>query len=103
MPPYERGGVLGSKGFVLSLDRIWLPCSVHNGGRYLTLDGVKIESGMSGSLILNADGAAIDLISTGNEGLGNNFQPSLEDCLPSWLWRKLSCAPPKRAKHVASS
>jgi hypothetical protein len=58
---------------------------------------------MSGSPILNGDGAAIGLISTGSEGRGKNFHPSLEDCLPSWLWRELSCAPPKRAKRVASS
>jgi hypothetical protein len=90
VPPYQWDKVPGSKGFVLSLDRKWLPCTIHNTGRFLTLDGVKIEGGMSGSPILNADGAAIGVISTGNEGRGNNTHPSLADCLPPWLWRRIS-------------
>jgi hypothetical protein len=82
--------VSGSKAWVLSLDDRWLPCSVHNGGRFLTLSGVEIKGGMSGSPILNAEGAAIGLISTGNEGYGKNKHPSLMDCLPPWLWRRLA-------------
>ena len=42
VPPYQWHEVPGSQGFVLSLDGTWLPCSVHNGGRFLTLDGVVL-------------------------------------------------------------
>ena len=81
--------VPGSKARVLSFDGKWMPCSVHNTGRFLTISGVEIEGGMSGSPILNADGAAIGLISTDDEGYGNNSHRSLIDCLPPWLWRTL--------------
>jgi hypothetical protein len=84
-PAHDWGEAPGVPGYVLSLDGEWQPCSVCNGGRFLTLDGVKIDNGMSGSPILNADGAAIGLISTGSEGFTNNRHPSLIDCLPPWL------------------
>jgi hypothetical protein len=88
--PYKWHALPGAPAWVLSLDGDWLRCTVHNGGRWLTLDGVPIKSGMSGSPILNADGAAIGLISTGNEGFGRNTHPSLMDCLPPWLSRRLA-------------
>jgi hypothetical protein len=92
--PYDRPAtwpptVPPADAFVLRLDLTWKPCTVYNTGRWLTLGGVPIEGGMSGSPILNAEGAAIGLLSTGNEGLGNNQHPSLADCLPPWLWREL--------------
>jgi len=40
---------------------------------------------MSGSPIIDANGAAIGLISTGD----GDMNPSLTDCLPPWLLRKL--------------
>jgi hypothetical protein len=84
--------------FVLGLDLTWKSCTAYNTGRFLTLLGVPIEGGMSGSPILNAEGAAIGVISTAHEGLGgpepatagNNTHPSLMDCLPPWLWRELA-------------
>jgi hypothetical protein len=79
--------------FVLGLDLTWKPCTVYNTGRFLTLLGVPIEGGMSGSPILNAEGAAIGVISTGNESYrhpGDNTHPSLMDCLPPWLWREMA-------------
>jgi hypothetical protein len=79
--------------FVLGLDLTWKPCTVYNTGRFLTLLDVPIEGGMSGSPILNAEGAAIGVMSTGNESYrhpGDNIHPSLMDCLPPWLWRELT-------------
>jgi hypothetical protein len=79
--------------FVLGLDLTWKPCTVYNTGRFLTLLGVAIEGGMSGSPILNTEGAAIGVMSTGNESYrhpGDNTHPSLMDCLPPWLWRELT-------------
>jgi hypothetical protein len=90
VPPYQWCEVPGSEGYVLSLDSQWQPCTMHNNGRWLALDGCDIKGGMSGSPILNAEGAAIGVISTGYSGLGNNQHPSLADCLPPWLWRELS-------------
>ncbi len=74
--------------FILSLDGEWQPCTVHNGGRYLTIcDGAdQIRGGMSGSPIIDTNGDAIGLVSTGGED--SNLNPSL-DCLPAWLLRKL--------------
>jgi hypothetical protein len=82
----------GSRAWVLAPDGTWLSCSVHDSGRFLMLSGVEITSGMSGSPIVNADGAAIGLISAA-EGGGryDNGHRSLMDCLPAWLWRKLQC------------
>jgi hypothetical protein len=50
-------------------------------------DGRVTDWFMSGSPILNGDGAAIGLISTGSTD--SNINPSLSDCLPPWLLRKL--------------
>ena len=78
--------------WVLSLDGIWMPCTVCTiNGRFLMIRGAEIESGMSGSPILNTDGAAIGLVSTsGGTTTGtHNFSinPILADCLPPWLLR----------------
>jgi hypothetical protein len=78
----------GTPAFVLSLHGEWQRCTVHNGGRFLRITnqiGNHIIGGMSGSPIIDNNGAAIGLISTG-DGLCN---PSLMDCLPPWLLRKL--------------
>ncbi len=61
----------GAPAWVLSLDGEWRPCTVHNGGRFLTIDhpAQLVESGMSGSPIIDAQGAAIGVISTtGHDG-----------------------------------
>jgi hypothetical protein len=92
--PYNWRTTTGTAAWVLSLDRKWQPCLVQNNGRFLGIKGVKIEAGMSGSLIIDADGAAIGLISMGDGGndYGNSVNPSLMDCLPPWLLRKLDTA-----------
>jgi hypothetical protein len=85
VPPYEWDSVAGAPARVLSLDCSWLPCTVYSNGRFLTTRGIKIESGMSGSPILNADGRAIGLISTSSGDDTNNMHPCLMGCLPPWL------------------
>jgi hypothetical protein len=50
---------------------------------------------MSGSPIIDANGAAIGLISMGDGGddYGKSVNPSLMDSLPPWLLRKLDTTP----------
>ena len=82
----------GKPAWMLSLDGEWQRCVVYNGGRFLTLKTEqKIESGMSGSPIIDDKGAAIGVISTASDGGDFNFNlgPSLTDCLPAHLLRKL--------------
>jgi hypothetical protein len=85
---YKWKATPGTAAWVLSLDCEWQPCTVHNNGRFLSiqLDG-GVKGGMSGSPIIDANGAAIGLISTSGGDLSLN--PSLMDCLPPWLLRKL--------------
>jgi hypothetical protein len=93
VPPRKRQDTPGEPAFVLSLDRAWQSCTVHNQGRFLTLGGAKIDGGMSGSPILNAKGQAIGLISTGSDNNGEammfNVHTSLMDCLAPWLVRQI--------------
>jgi S1-C subfamily serine protease len=89
---HEWGITNGAAAWVLSLDRKWQPCLVRNGGRFLSIKDRKIEGGMSGSPIIDANGAAIGLISTGSGGgdyYGFSQNACLMDCLPPWLLRKL--------------
>jgi hypothetical protein len=85
--PYLWDEEPGTEAFVLSLNGEWQACTVHNNGRFLRLKNGDVKSGMSGSPIINNDGAAIGLIST--SGGGHSINPSLMDCLPPWLLRKL--------------
>jgi Trypsin-like peptidase domain len=90
---HEWGITNGTAAWVLSLDRKWQPCLVHNGGRFLIIQNRKIEGGMSGSPIIDANGAAIGLVSTGiGASTSPAINPSLMDCLPPWLLRKLDTA-----------
>src|SRR5450631_1329141 len=82
---HEWGITNGAAAWVLSLDRKWQPCLIHNGGRFLSIKDRKIEGGMSGSPIIDANGAAIGLISTGSGGgdyYGVSQNACLMDCLP---------------------
>ena len=90
-PPYQWRDIPGAPAWVLGLDLRWMPCTVHNSGRLLMVRGPKIKSGMSGSPILNADGAAIGIVSTGS---GDDHRgANLAGCLPAWLLRGLQAAP----------
>jgi len=90
----------GKPAWMLSLDGEWQRCVVYNGGRFLTLKTEqKIESGMSGSPIIDDKGAAIGVISTASDG-GDNLGPSLTDCLPAHLLRKLRPKRPREPLYV---
>jgi hypothetical protein len=94
LPPHLWETAPGTAAFVLSLDGEWLPCTVRNGGRFLWITNHgnnHIDGGMSGSPIVDANGAAIGLVSTGDGDMNPN--PSLMDCLPPWLLRKLDATP----------
>jgi Trypsin-like peptidase domain len=64
---------------VLTLDGQWVRGQGNHLGGPIMLDGVPIESGMSGSPILNDRGHAIGLVSTGP------INPRLARDLPAWL------------------
>ncbi|QIG97525.1 trypsin-like peptidase domain-containing protein [Bradyrhizobium sp. 6(2017)] len=77
--------------YVLSLNGEWQRCTVRNGGRFLRIvnqAGNHIIGGMSGSPIIDENGGVIGLVSTGD----GDMNPSLIDCLPPWLLRKLDKA-----------
>jgi hypothetical protein len=81
---------IGTPAYMLSLNGRWQRCAVHNSGRFLFLperDSARVKGGMSGSPILDENGAAIGLFSTSDGG------PGLSACLPPWLLRKLQKAP----------
>jgi hypothetical protein len=89
--PYKWETTPGMAAWVLSLAGEWQPCTVHNAARFLRITNHgsnHIEGGMSGEPIIDANGAAIGLISTGD----GEMNPSLLDCLPPWLLRKLDVA-----------
>jgi hypothetical protein len=88
---YKWSETPGTAAWVLSLDGEWQSCTLHNGGRFLSIEQNNlIESGMSGSPIIDSNGNAIGLISTSGGGEhGHNMNPNLLDCLPQWLLRKL--------------
>jgi hypothetical protein len=90
LAPYLWKNDPGKPAWMLSLDGEWQRCVVYNSDRFLTLKtDQKIESGMSGSPIIDDKGAAIGVISTASDGGDFNLGPSLTDCLPAHLLRKL--------------
>ena len=81
-------------GWLLTLDGQWVACDVKNVGRLWIFNAAKpIVGGMSGSPILNSDGAAIGVVccSSGGEEIDQHTEggpnPSLMDALPGWLLR----------------
>jgi hypothetical protein len=90
LKPHESEVGTETEAWVLSLDGKWLRCTVQNGGRFLAIreGNDLIKGGMSGSPIIDINGAAIGLVSTSG-GAGFSFNPSLLDCLPPWLLRTL--------------
>jgi hypothetical protein len=52
-----------------------------------------MKSGMSGSCIVNDNGAAVGAVSTSSSGDDHNNHPNLTDCLPPRLLRKLEQSP----------
>lgn len=103
--PWEWTVESETPAWLLSLDGQWLRCTVQNGGRWLTVrQGAElIKSGMSGSCIVDDNGAAIALVSTGGGTVGDGgFHPSLMGCLPPWLLQKLDTgSPPEHRRDFA--
>ena len=90
--PHEWGITNGTAAWVLSLDRKWQPCHVHNGGRFNHQESKDRRRNVRVPII-DANGAAIGLVSTGNGARESpGICPSLADCLPPWLLRKLAIA-----------
>jgi S1-C subfamily serine protease len=89
-PPYEWTVENETPAWLLSPDGEWQRCTVQNNGRFLVVrqGSQLIKSGMSGSPIVNDNGAAIGSVSTSG-GDDFNMNPSLTDCLPQWLLREL--------------
>jgi hypothetical protein len=90
-------------GWLLSLDGEWFRCSVRPSGRGLMVSNASkgILGGMSGSPILDSDGAAIGVISCSQEGPGEkptegDPNPRLIHHLPSWLECDLLQPPPQK-------
>ncbi len=80
------------RGWLLTLDGKWVACDVQNVGRlWISNAAEPIIGGMSGSPILNSEGAAIGVVccSSGGEQLDQHTEggpnPSLMDALPGWL------------------
>jgi hypothetical protein len=97
--PYPIKQPSETPAYVLALDGQWQRCGLHNSGRLVSVSVTEglIQSGMSGSPIINTYGAAIALLSTSANlrGIGpdsSGIGPSLMDCLPRWLLTKMSLA-----------
>jgi hypothetical protein len=84
-PAWRRLGEVSFPGRVLSLDGQWIDCNVRRlGGAFGIEPGKLVKSGMSGSPLISATGAALGVIST------SNWAAVLADSLPGWLLRALA-------------
>jgi hypothetical protein len=75
------------RGWVLSLERRWLRCTVQitiNGSLWIPNTGPHVVPGMSGSPIISDSGAAIGVLSLGTNLEGWN-NPRLVRDLPGWF------------------
>ena len=81
-----------SQAFLFSLDNDWFPCKAIGHRRLCIKDAGKgILGGMSGSPILNHEGAAIGVVSCGSDDRPTEGgpHPRLDYNLPGWLLREL--------------
>jgi hypothetical protein len=86
-PAWRWLGEVSFPGRVLSLDGQWIECNVRRLGGPFTIEPEKlVKSGMSGSPLISATGAALGVVSTSNRAA------VLADGLPGWLLRMLACA-----------
>ncbi|MFY9838292.1 MAG: serine protease [Xanthobacteraceae bacterium] len=78
--------------WMLSLDGTWFCCGYRSHGRFLQLQTeAPIQGGMSGSPILDNDGAAIGLVSISSGGRhAEGTCASLAEALPGWLRRQMT-------------
>ena len=86
-PAFRLLGEVSFPGRVLSLDGQWIDCNVRRlGGPFGIVPEKLVKSGMSGSPLISATGAALGVVST------SNWASVLADGLPGWLLRALACA-----------
>jgi hypothetical protein len=86
-PAWRRVGEVSFPGRVMTLKDQWIDCNVRRlGGPFLIEPEELVKSGMSGSPLISATGAALGVIST------SNWASVLVDGLPGWLLRALACA-----------
>jgi hypothetical protein len=77
--------LLNGEAWLLALDGNWFKCKITGHPRGCSISGAekRLASGMSGSPIVNSDGAAIGVIT------GGVCEPSLVTNLPAWILREL--------------
>ena len=86
--PLELDTRRPTRGWVLSLDRQWVPCTIQitrHGGLMVKALAGGIQGGMSGSPILSDNGRVVGVVSI----TGNWPQAHLPSALPRWLARQL--------------
>lgn len=87
-PAWRRLGEVSFPGRVMALEAQWIDCNVRRlDGPLLIEPEALAKSGMSGSPLVSATGAALGVVSTGNSAA------VLVDGLPGWLLRALACGP----------
>jgi len=77
----DSGG--GRNGYVLNLEGDWVPVKLTVNARSILVAGNKVPFGASGSPILDNEGNAIGVISTGS------LNPKLTAALPGWALDEL--------------
>jgi hypothetical protein len=80
-------GEVSFPAHIMSLEGLWIDCHVRRLAGPLSIEPAKlVKSGMSGSPVISATGAALGVVSTSNSA------SVLVDRLPGWLLRALACA-----------
>jgi len=107
MAPLEVADVGGREvlGQLLSLKGSWFSCTLqHRGGPFWIKDAKQpIQSGMSGSPILAANGAAVGVISVSGSRDYHGPNPRLIYHLPGWLLAELGVDPGSIRKDQAKA
>jgi hypothetical protein len=86
-PAFPLLGEVFFPAHLMSLDGQWIDCNVRRLSGPLGIEPKElVKSGMSGSPLISATGAALGVIST------SNWASVLADGLPGWLLRALACA-----------
>jgi hypothetical protein len=86
-PAWRWLGEVSFPARLMSLEGQWIDCNARRLGGPLGIVPEKlVKSGMSGSPLISATGAAVGVIST------SSWASVLADGLPGWLLRALACA-----------
>jgi hypothetical protein len=78
-------------GRLLSLDGRWFSCGLRAFSRSLWVEG-RIIGGMSGSPIINDDGAAVGVVCMSDGSRGGGPNPFLARQLPAWILESIKAA-----------